>query len=117
MPRPLCQFSDEDSAELFGRLAVAESGAGLGRNVAGIDLLAAMLAGEARVGDLAAGLVTQNDRWTLGAGEVRVAPAHESHDRREQVAPGRREPVLVTVGIAGVGDALEQAGVDELSQP
>ena len=45
-----------------------------------------------------------------------VAPTHESHDGWKEVASGEGEPVLAPIGIAGVGDAFEQAGIDEGSQ-
>lgn len=46
-----------------------------------------------------------------------VAPPHEHDDRCEELAAGLGEPVLVPFGIAGVGDAVEKADVDEHPQP
>src|ERR1700693_4129796 len=100
-----------------GRLFSPGSGPGLGRDVVGLDLLAAVPAGEARVGDLPARVVSQDDRRALGSGHVLVAPSHQRHDCGEQIAPGVRQSVLVAVRIAGIRDSLEQAGVDERTQP
>ena len=48
--------------------------------------------------------------------EVPVAPLHQDHDRREQVAAGVGQPVLVAVGIACVERLLQQALVDQGAQ-
>src|SRR5205807_2426541 len=93
---------------VFGGLAVAKSRTGLGRDVASIDLQAAVLAGQPRVRNLATRVVAQDDRWTARAGEVSVTPAHEGDDGGEEVASSVRQSVLMAVGIAGVRDALEQ---------
>lgn len=103
-------------AEFLRALAVAKSGAEFGGDVADYDRLAAVLAGELGVGDLAAGVVAQHDRGAFGACEVRVTPAHERHDGGKKVASGVGQPVLVAVGIVGVLDPLEQAGIDQRPQ-
>ena len=111
-----------DSAVVQGMFDAAspacrEIGVGFGCDVVRVDFVAAVLAGEARVGDLPTGLMAQHDRWTFRAGEMGVAPAHERDDGRKEVASGRCQPVFVAVGIGGVEDPLEQAGVDEGPQP
>ena len=59
-------------------------------------------------------------RSTIGgpSGPARcvVPPAHQRDDGGEQVASGVGQPVLVAVGVAGVLDALEQAGIDQCPQ-
>ena len=69
------------SAEFLRGLAVAEAGAGFGGDVGDVDRLAAVLAGELGVGDLAAGVVAQHDRGAFGSCEVRVAPAPLAEER------------------------------------
>jgi hypothetical protein len=96
--------------------AIAESRTRLRCDAIYIDLFAAVLAGQVGVGDLAAGVVAQNYRWTLRAGEVFVTPAHERDYGGEQVAPSRRQPVFAAVRIARVEDPLEKTRVDKRAQ-
>ncbi len=71
------------SGELFVAQISAEAGTGLGGDVVCGDLLAAMGAREAWVGDFAAGVVAQHDRWAARMRQMLVAPPHEGHDRSE----------------------------------
>jgi hypothetical protein len=112
-------WSDSESCSVhpsgsagFCALSVAESGAGFGGDVGDFDRLAAVLAGEPGVGDLAAGVVAQHDRGAFGSCEVCVVPAHEGDDGGERVASGFGQPVLVAGRVVGALDALEQAGID-----
>lgn len=61
-------------------------------------------------------VVAQDDRRSFGSGQEFVAPAHQ-HRCSEQLTTSLGEPVLIAVGITGVGDAFEQAGVDQRAEP
>ena len=52
-----------------------------------------------------------------GVRQVLVTPPHEDDDRSEEFAARVGEPVLVALGIPGVGHPLEQTHVDEHPQP
>src|SRR5450759_1573771 len=69
------------------------------------------------MGGVPARLVAQQDRGSLRARKVGVAPAHERDYRREQITAGPGEAILVAVGVFRVEDAIEQAGIHELAQP
>jgi hypothetical protein len=70
-------------AEARRRLANAETSAGLGGHVLCGDLVTAVRAGQAGVGDLAAGVVAQHDWWAVGVRQMLVAPSHERDDCAE----------------------------------
>jgi len=42
-----------------------------------------------------------------------IAPLHQDHDRREQIAAGVGQPVLVTVRVTRVGHFFQQSLVDQ----
>src|SRR6266581_1190736 len=90
------------SVVVFGREGLPKSRPWLRRDVVDVDVLAAVLAGQPRVSDLSAPVMAQDDWRPFGAGQVCVPPAHERDDRGKEVPPGRRQSVLVAVGIAGV---------------
>lgn len=95
-----------------GRAGVG-SGARLGVDGAGVDWLVADGAHEDGAGELATGAVAQQQGRSLGAGEVPVAPLHERHDRRIQVAPGVAEQVLEAIGVGAILPAVQDAVCDE----
>ena len=68
-----------------------------------------MCAHQNRFGGLTAGPVVQHDWRTFGIRQMLIAPLHQDHDRREQIAAGIGQSVLVAVGVAGVWDAAEQS--------
>ena len=89
----------------------------LGRDAARVDLLAAVVAGRAAG---AASSPQSSWRRTIGGPS---GPARWASPQRmsatiagKRSRPGVREPVLVAVGVARVGHALEQPRVDERPQ-
>src|SRR6185295_17197541 len=78
---------------------VGEGAAALGRDVARAQLFAAVRADQHRVRLMAAEVVAQHHGRAELALQVLVAPAHQRDDRRIEVAPGLREPVLVALGL------------------
>ena len=94
----------------------AKARPGFGRDVVRGDLLPAMCAHQNRFGGVIAGLVVQHDRRTLGVRQVVVTPLHQDHDRREQIATGVGQSVLVTVRVARVGHFFQQSLVDQGAQ-
>src|ERR1700738_550507 len=93
----------------------AEAGTGFGSHVARGDLFATLGAGEAGLGDLAAGVVAQDDGGAARVGQMLVAPSHEHHDCSEEIAADVGEPVLIAFGLEGVRDPLEPSRVDKHS--
>src|SRR3954451_17873816 len=75
-----------------------------------------MAADHRRLGVVAALLVKQEQRRPLLAGQVGVAPAHDRHDRRIQVAAHRGQLVLVALGLLVVADLLQDPGARERLQ-
>src|SRR5688572_30249929 len=81
-------------------------------HLAGVDLLAAMLAGEDHPGRVAA-LVLQQHRRACFCHRPLVAPAEATHQHGVQVAPLLCQAVLVPRGAFLVEPPLENAGVHE----
>jgi hypothetical protein len=72
---------------------------------------------QAWIGELAAGVVAQHNRWSVRVRQVLVPPPHEDDDRSEEIAACLGEPVLVALGIPGIWHAIKQAHIDKHPQP
>src|SRR5690242_16115507 len=99
-----------------GRRGDLRARAGLGRHGVGMERLAAVVADEHRVDELAA-RVAKDDRRAGLVGQVLVAPLHDRDDGRVEVPPGLRQPVLEALGLLLVEAALEDPRPHEVLEP
>src|SRR5688572_2314989 len=102
---PVCKGSDP--------LQIA--GAREGLHLARVDLPAAVVADEPRLGDLPAGAVAQDDRRAVDESGVLVAPLHHRDDHGVEVQAGVGEPILAALPLLVllVRPPLEDPEVDE----
>jgi len=61
--------------------------------------------------------VLEDQRWTLRAGEVLVAPSQQGQDDRVEIPAGGREVVLEALRMVAVPVTPQDAGVDQRAEP
>jgi hypothetical protein len=88
---------------------VAEARSGFGCHISRGDLFAAVGADQTWIGELAAGVVAQHNRWRFGVRQVLVPLPHHYDDRPEEIAACLGEPVLAALGILRIWHPVKKA--------
>jgi hypothetical protein len=89
---------------------------GQGSGVTGLERFAAGLADDL-CGELVAAVMPEDQRRTVVAGQVLVAPAHQRDDDRIQIAARVGQVVLVAGRVLGIGPSLQDPGADQGAEP